>query len=72
MERLTPPAEVPVDLAQLRAHLRLEEGEEDGHLQHCLDVAVAQFDGDDGELGLALVLRPHAIMRLRGLTRDHG
>ena len=55
MERLTPPAEVPVDLAQLRAHLRLEEGEEDGHLQHCLDVAVAQFDGDDGELGLALV-----------------
>lgn len=55
MERFEPPAEVPVDLAQLRAHLRLEEGEEDGHLQHCLDVAVAQFDGDDGELGLALV-----------------
>ena len=44
-----------MELAQLRAHLRLEEGEEDGHLQQCLDVAVAQFDGDDGELGLALV-----------------
>lgn len=55
MDRLVPPAEPPVELAQLRAHLRLEEGEEDGHLQQCLDVAVAQFDGDDGELGLALV-----------------
>lgn len=48
------PVEPPVAIEQLRAHLRLEVGEEDDHLQHCLDVAVAQFDGDNGELGRAL------------------
>ncbi|KUP91796.1 head-tail connector protein [Tritonibacter horizontis] len=52
---IPPPVSTPVDLAQLRAHLRLEEGDDTEYLQHCLDVAIAQFDGDDGELGRALI-----------------
>lgn len=52
---IAPPVSTPVDLSRLRAHLRLEEGDDDVYLQHCLDTAVAQFDGDDGELGRALI-----------------
>ncbi|MDK3017621.1 head-tail connector protein [Pseudodonghicola flavimaris] len=53
--RTVAPAVAPVTLAQLQAHLKLEAGEDDAQIQHCLDVAVAQFDGPDGELGRALI-----------------
>lgn len=52
---ISPPAVAPVDLAKLQAHLRVEPGDDDEFLQHCLDTAIAQFDGVDGELGRALV-----------------
>ncbi|WP_323783443.1 head-tail connector protein [Leisingera sp.] len=52
---ISPPAVAPVDLAKLQAHLRVEPGDDDDFLQHCLDTAVAQFDGADGELGRALI-----------------
>ncbi|UWR61382.1 head-tail connector protein [Phaeobacter inhibens] len=52
---IAPPVLTPVDLDQLRAHLRLEEGEDDEYLQRCLDTAVVHYDGDDGELGRALI-----------------
>lgn len=52
---ISPPAVAPVDLAKLQAHLRVEPGDDDEFLQHCLDTAIAQFDGADGELGRALV-----------------
>lgn len=55
LTRIVAPALPPVDLAKLQAHLRVEPGDDDEYLQHCLDTAVAQFDGADGELGLALV-----------------
>jgi uncharacterized phiE125 gp8 family phage protein len=55
LTRSVAPVLAPVDLARLQAHMRLEAGEDDDHLQHCLDVAIAQFDGADGELGRALV-----------------
>ncbi|KIC25398.1 head-tail connector protein [Leisingera sp. ANG-S3] len=52
---VTPPAVAPVDIAKLQAHLRVEPGDDDEYLQHCLDTAVAQFDGAEGELGRALI-----------------
>ncbi|WP_417699883.1 head-tail connector protein [Pseudophaeobacter sp.] len=55
LTRRVAPGLPPVDLARLQAHMRLEAGEDDDHLQHCLDVAIAQFDGADGELGRALM-----------------
>lgn len=45
------PEEAPVELARLLAHLRLEPGDDDVQAQSCLDAAVAQFDGENGELG---------------------
>ena len=55
LTRIVAPAQPPVDLTRLQAHMRLEAGEDDDHLQHCLDVSIAQFDGADGELGRALM-----------------
>ncbi|MEY8801795.1 hypothetical protein AB9K35_15890 [Leisingera sp. XS_AS12] len=52
---ISPPAVAPVELAKLQAHLRVEPGDDDEFLQHCLDTAIAQFDGADGELARALV-----------------
>lgn len=52
---ISPPAVAPVDLAEFQAHMRREPGDDDEYLQHCLDTAVAQFDGVDGELGRALI-----------------
>jgi len=55
LKRTIDPLLQPVSLATLQAHVRREPGEDDVFLQHCLDVAVGQFDGDDGELGRALI-----------------
>ena len=52
---LTAPAELPVTLAQLQRHLRMEPGEDDAGLAHALATAVAMVDGPDGELGRVLV-----------------
>lgn len=52
---LVAPVEQPVTLAALLSHLKRPAGDDDDQVQHCLDVAVAQFDGPDGELGRALV-----------------
>lgn len=52
---ISPPAVAPVELSEFQAHMRREPGDDDEYLQHCLDTAIAQFDGADGELGRALV-----------------
>lgn len=55
MTRIVAPMVPPVSLDQLQRHLRIEPGDDDAYAQDCLDAAVAQFDGADGELGRALV-----------------
>lgn len=55
LECISPPAELAVGLDALLRQVKREPGEDDEHLQHCLEVAIAQFDGADGELGRALV-----------------
>lgn len=57
LTRLLAPAAGPVDLALLLDHLKRDPEDDDAHIQHCLEVATAQFDGPDGELGRALVLQ---------------
>ncbi|MCI5095775.1 MAG: head-tail connector protein [Rhodobacteraceae bacterium] len=52
---VTPPAALPVELDTMRGHLRVEEGQEEVYLTHCLTTATAQLDGDNGELGCALL-----------------
>lgn len=52
---VTPPDALPVDLETLRTHLRVEVGHEEDYLTQCLATAIAQLDGDNGELGCALL-----------------
>jgi len=55
LTRISGPDAPAVDLARLQAHLKVEPGEDDAYLLHCLNTAISQFDGPDGELSLALV-----------------
>lgn len=52
LKRITPPALEPVDLAEIKAHLRLEQDAEDGLLQHLL---VAARDYVQEHLNRALI-----------------
>ena len=44
MQRITPPMLPAVDLAPLKAHLRIDEDHEDGHLRHLIEVATEQVE----------------------------
>lgn len=52
---VTPPAELPVTLAELKAQVVAEYDHEDLLLQHYLDAAVSHLDGWHGVLGRCLV-----------------
>src|SRR5262245_8361145 len=59
LELVTPPTDKPVTLAQLKDHLRIEQGwtEEDNELTNQLDAAIAYVDGYYGILGRALEIQ---------------
>ena len=52
---ITPPAEYPVHVSELREHLRLEPGVEGNALQMFIAAATAQLDGYSGILGRCLI-----------------
>lgn len=52
---VTPPAALPVDLADVKAHLRIDTAEEDQLIDTYLTAAVARLDGWKGVLGRCLV-----------------
>jgi uncharacterized phiE125 gp8 family phage protein len=55
LERLTPPAETPVTLAEAKAQLRVLSSDEDTLIGSLIQVATALLDGRNGMLGRALV-----------------
>lgn len=52
---LTPPALLPVSLAEAKGHLRVAHGEEDGLIEGMVRAAVDHLDGWTGILGRCLV-----------------
>ena len=52
---VTPPVLKPVDMAELRTHCRLQEGEDDAALAGFLAAAVAYLDGWRGILGRCMI-----------------
>lgn len=52
---VTPPAERPLTLAEVKAHLRVDHDEEDALIGGLLDAAVSHLDGWRGILGRCLV-----------------
>ncbi|MFC6585930.1 head-tail connector protein [Sulfitobacter pacificus] len=52
---MSAPENTPVTEGELLSHLRLTDGEQDGTLARCVSTAIAMLDGDDGELGRALI-----------------
>ena len=52
---VTPPAEMPVSLAQAKAHLRVEHALDDAEITGYVAAATAHLDGWSGILGRALV-----------------
>lgn len=52
---ITPPADYPVEVSELREHLRLEPGVEGAALQMYIAAATAQLDGFSGILGRCLI-----------------
>lgn len=63
---IEPPADLPIDLADLKAHLRVDGDADDAMLQAYLSAALAYTDGPRGVLGRAMISQ-----RLR-LTLDGG
>lgn len=55
LTRITAPQAELVTLDQLKAHLRVDGADDADYLAGCLQTAVAVLDGDDGELGRALI-----------------
>lgn len=53
--RTVAPAETPVTLAEVKAHLRVDSTDEDSLHQVYLDAAVAHLDGWSGHLGRCMV-----------------
>lgn len=51
----TPPADAPVSLAELKAHIRVDSASEDALIQDALDGAVSLLDGYSGVLGRCLL-----------------
>lgn len=52
---VSPPAADPVDLAELKAHLRIDFDDENDELSACLAAAISHFDGWNGTLGRCLI-----------------
>ena len=52
---VTPPAELPVSLAEAKAHLRIDHADEDAQVTAAVAAATAHLDGWDGVLSRALV-----------------
>lgn len=63
---IEPPADLPIDLTDLKAHLRVDGDADDAMLQAYLSAALAYTDGPRGVLGRAMISQ-----RLR-LTLDGG
>lgn len=53
--RVTAPASLPVSLAELKTHLRVDSDESDAELGLLLEMAVGSLDGWSGELGRCLI-----------------
>lgn len=52
---LTPPAALPVSLADVKDHLRVEHNDENTHLKTLIKSAVSELDGYSGQLGRAII-----------------
>ena len=52
---ITPPAAEPIDVDDVKLHLRIDVTDEDVILQSYLDTALGMLDGPRGEIGRALV-----------------
>lgn len=55
LSRAVEPVNAPVELADFKAHARIDGSFEDTVLQNALDAAIDNFDGADGSLGQALI-----------------
>lgn len=58
---VTPPASLPVTLADMKAHLRVDHDDEDDLITAYIGAAVAHLDGWSGVLGRCLVEQEWAI-----------
>lgn len=52
---VTPPAAASISIAEAKAKCRVEDGDEDLLLQHCIDAVTALLDVPAGILGRCLV-----------------
>ena len=61
---ITPPAVLPVSLAELKAEARLdgEDSTDDARLAGCLRAAVDRLDGAEGLLGKALITQTWELL----------
>jgi uncharacterized phiE125 gp8 family phage protein len=58
---VTPPAVLPVSVAEAKAHLRVEHDFDDEYIEACIKTAVARIDGRNGWLRRALVNRTYQL-----------
>lgn len=69
VKRTTPPAARPVELAELKAHLRITSNDQDAEIDAALEAAIDEIDGP-GLLGRAMITQGFAQMARPRIGRD--